>query len=622
MRKTFLSAILLMMLCLLMSFFQDSVHAAGKKKKRTGRLMVVTRDSNQNILRNVPFTFNGKSRKTNKKGIKVLRVKARRSHLIEFGQKPGYSIVEPEGGSKSVKVRRGRKKKVRGVYQKQLSTPTETCTRPVDLVDVSSPNQVVGNGTPQSCTESALESAIAQGGIITFNCGSEPATITLSSEKKITKDTILDGGGLITLNGGGKTRILNMDTGNFEATSPHLTVQRLTFTGGKAKGTEVRLGFDVDGGGGAIYYRGGSVTAIDCVFINNTAAEIGPDVGGGAIYGIGVGETIIVGSQIDGNRGSNGGAVGALHTAVTIVNSSISNNVATGSGANYQDDQNVQQGSGGNGGAIVMDGNGRTLRLCGCTIQNNSAGAHGGALFRTGYETEPTIIDRCTVDGNLVRDNDDPDEPSSGGALYIQGTDVTLTASTISNNAARGYAGVWILGHGATPAVANLTNVTITGNYTYTRDPFTKRGIGAGVIIGNNTTGTINNCTILNNAAQFGSGIIRVSPITVKNSIISNQADNEWTPLNCTGANYNSSPGSGQNNIQWPVGKQDDMDCVTGITRADPLMGSLADNGGSTKTIAPQSSSPVLNAGSDCAETDQRGEKRSEPCTLGAYEVE
>ena len=162
----------------------------------------------------------------------------------------------------------------------QSSAPEEICTRPVNLVDTSSPNQVVGSGTPASCTEAALETAIAAGGVITFNCGPEPHTIILTSEKRILTDTVLDGANLITLSGGNATRILNMDTGNFEATSPQLTVQRLTFTGGRASGTATRLGFDIDGGGGAIFYRGGSVTAIDCVFTGNTAAEVGPDVGG------------------------------------------------------------------------------------------------------------------------------------------------------------------------------------------------------------------------------------------------------------------------------------------------------------------------------------------------------
>jgi hypothetical protein len=500
--------------------------------------------------------------------------------------------------------------------------PDEICERPVDLVDTATPDQVIGDGSPGSCTEQAIEDALTTGGVIVFDCGEDPITITFTSEKVITADTVLDGGELVTLSGGGETRIINMDTGNFEATSPQLTLQRLTLRDGRATGTATELGYDVDGGGGAIFYRGGTVTAIDCVFADNEAAEIGPDVGGGAIYGIGVGETTVVGCRFVGNRGSNAGAIGALHTALTIYNSTITENVATGHGANWVDEWGDQQGHGGNGGAIAMDGSGRTLDICGTTISNNTGGAYGGALFRTGYETEPSIFDRCTVDGNTVPEPDDPDDGSGAGGLYIQGTHVTITASTISNNAARAFGGVWILGHGSTPAVADLTNVTVSGNYTWPKDDFTTRGIGGGLIIGDNTTGTIWNCTITGNEAQFASGIARVSPLEVHNTVIHNDYDNEWCPLNCTGSSYASPPGSGEHNLQWPNGVQDDMDCTDDIQRADPLMGELSDNGGPTLTIAPLAGSPALEAGYDCPETDQRGVLRSEPCTIGAYEAE
>ena len=69
---------------------------------------------------------------------------------------------------------------------------------------------VVGNGTPGSCTESALNSALAGGGSVTFNCGANPKTITVTSQKTINADTTIDGGGLITLSGGNSTRIFNI----------------------------------------------------------------------------------------------------------------------------------------------------------------------------------------------------------------------------------------------------------------------------------------------------------------------------------------------------------------------------------------------------------------------------
>jgi hypothetical protein len=413
-----------------------------------------------------------------------------------------------------------------------------------------------------------------------------------------------------------------MDTKNFEATSPTLTVKRMTLRDGHAEGTAIPLGTDTDGGGGAIYHVGGNVVVIDSVFLDNEAALEGPDVAGGAIYSIGKGVLTVVGSRFSGNRAANGGAIGLLGAALTLVNSDLDNNRATGFGANYIDMNGQQAGRGGNGGAISMDGQGRTLSICGTTVRNNQGGAFGGALFRTGYATEPSNIDRSTFDSNSIPDHQGAEGmPSSAGGLYIQGTHVTMTASTISNNESEGFAGLWILGHGAAPAIADLTNVTITGNKTYTRADFTTRGIGGALVIGDNTTGKVTNCTIVGNSAQFASGILRVTPLEVRNTIISNEAENKYTPLNCMGASYATPPGTGTNNLQWPNGLQDDMDCTPGLTRADPLMGLLANNGGPTMTIAPGAGSPAIGAGANCPPTDQTGKPRdTAKCSLGAYE--
>ena len=73
---------------------------------------------------------------------------------------------------------------------------------------------VVGNGTPGSCTESALNSALSGGGSVTFNCGANPVTITVTSQKTINADTTIDGGGLITISGGNNTRIFNIQNNN------------------------------------------------------------------------------------------------------------------------------------------------------------------------------------------------------------------------------------------------------------------------------------------------------------------------------------------------------------------------------------------------------------------------
>jgi hypothetical protein len=54
----------------------------------------------------------------------------------------------------------------------------------------------------------------------------------------------------------------------------------------------------------------------------------------------------------------------------------------------------------------------------------------------------------------------------------------------------------------------------------------------------------------------------------------------------------------------------------------NPLLGSLADNGGDTLTHALLAGSPAINAGdnSGCPLTDQRGYNRDASCDIGAYE--
>jgi hypothetical protein len=83
-------------------------------------------------------------------------------------------------------------------------------------VDTSTPDHVIGTGTPASCTPEAFIAAVALGGKIVFNGGSAPFTITLTQPSKVynnaNPDVVIDGGGLVTLSGGGATRILYMNT--------------------------------------------------------------------------------------------------------------------------------------------------------------------------------------------------------------------------------------------------------------------------------------------------------------------------------------------------------------------------------------------------------------------------
>jgi hypothetical protein len=74
---------------------------------------------------------------------------------------------------------------------------------------------VIGRGTPQSCTSATVVSAVAKGGHISFDCGPSPVTITMRQTAKVVNTAhriVINGGGLVTLSGDGKRRILYMNT--------------------------------------------------------------------------------------------------------------------------------------------------------------------------------------------------------------------------------------------------------------------------------------------------------------------------------------------------------------------------------------------------------------------------
>src|SRR5512140_2112176 len=162
--------------------------------------------------------------------------------------------------------------------------------------DVSNPTTVIGTGTPASCTGDAFVAAVAKGGIITFDCGADPATIVLTQTAKVFNDKgtklVIDGGNKITLSGGGTTRILYMATCDKAQVYPpgpgdcntnpgvQLVVQNITFVDGSAKGI---ADTNNQGGGGAIYAQGGSLKVVNARFFNNVCDDLGSDLGGGAI---------------------------------------------------------------------------------------------------------------------------------------------------------------------------------------------------------------------------------------------------------------------------------------------------------------------------------------------------
>jgi hypothetical protein len=191
---------------------------------------------------------------------------------------------------------------------------------------------------------------VAKGGKIVFNCGPDPVTITMDQPAKVFNDAnpdiVIDGNGLITLSGGGRTRILYMNTCDPEqhwTTShcqdqdhPRLTVQNITFADGNSV-----LESEYDGGG-AVWVRGGRFKAVNCRFFNNVCDSVGQDVGGAALRVFSQYNNLPVylvnstfgGAEGYGNYGSNGGGISSIGVSWTIINCLFSHNRATGNGGN------------------------------------------------------------------------------------------------------------------------------------------------------------------------------------------------------------------------------------------------------------------------------------------------
>jgi hypothetical protein len=462
--------------------------------------------------------------------------------------------------------------------------PVARCDAP-PLYDTSAPTATVGDGTPGSCTAAALQTAATAGGTIVFNCGAAPVTIPIAQTITFTKETIVDGNHLVTLDGGGSARIFLLDSG-YDQTTPRLVVQRLAFKNGKS----AAVGEDTAQGGAAIYRDGGSLTVIDCSFDGNHAPATGQDVAGGAIYGFGGGETIVVGSTFTNNAASDGGALGSLNGNLTIINSTFSGNAATGTGGN--------PGNGGCGGALYMDGGKEMTSLCGVTIANNSAGAIGGGVFRVSNDhTGSFAIDRSTVDGNQVTASGS----GNAGGLYLEGLALSLSASTISRNQAFYNGGIWI-----NACAVQATNLTIAENVATGSN-------GGGVWLGNAPTGMFLNVTIANNHAPGDSvvaGAIFGDGVSLVNTLIANNTA-MYRP------SCDVSHGASAGDLQWPDGSL----CTDAPLVADPMLGTLGDNGGDSQTMLPAAGSPARGIGASCPPTDQRGNPRGATCTAGAVEV-
>jgi hypothetical protein len=295
----------------------------------------------------------------------------------------------------------------------EAGNPSGNATVPAAglAVSTSDPDHVIGDGTPAGCTSAAVVNAVAEGGIITFDCGPSPVTITMTATAKVVNTShqvVLDGGGKVTLSGGGKIRILYMNTCDpaqtlttsdcWEQQWPQLVVQNMTLTDAYSATQESKT---ASYGGGAIFDEGGQLKVVNSVFTGNQCYASGPDLGGAAIRATGMYLQVpvyITSDTFTGNSCSNGGALSGLYANFAVYNSLLTGNKAIGLGANPATSGTP---GGGSGGAIYTDGNGYNLLIDGTAMSGNTAREGGGAVF--------FVVDAdggaLNIDDSTLRDN-------------------------------------------------------------------------------------------------------------------------------------------------------------------------------------------------------------------------
>ncbi len=285
----------------------------------------------------------------------------------------------------------------------------------------------------------------------------------------------------------------------------------------------------------------------------------------------------------------------------------------------------------------------RKLVMHDSTVTGSSGSTTGTGETRvvlgTVYSQDAELVD-STISGNTIASvsgGNGANYFSAGGGLYVRGG-LSMSRSTISGNSATttgtGHqalgGGVFVTGN------ASIENSTIEGN--------TATGAGGGLMKGvysvygdPGTTLSISNSTISGNGAAQGAGIATARPTTINNSTIAFNASSEGgggvlfraqgfenlmfdfqssiiANNSGTGTGLGADLGAtgavqinGSNNLILDGGT---LDLPADTLDTDPMLQTLAANGGPTLTHALDEASPAIDAGNNAAdlEFDQRGD--------------
>ena len=304
---------------------------------------------------------------------------------------------------------------------------------------------------------------------------------------------------------------------------------------------------------------------------------------GGGIYNNGT--LTVTNSTLSGNSGPDGGGIFNGSGTVTINSSTLS----------------------GNGSEMVLPGGGSSVALGGAiynssgsvTINSSTlSGNLGGAIYSGGT----VAINNSTLSGNTL-----------GSAIDNNGGTVTINSSTLSGNSSPDEGAVIDEGFstGIYGATVTINNSTLSGNS------------GGAILAEPHEVVNINNSTLANNLG-FGistaTSMLEGPQVRLKATLLSNNQDD-----NCLGPaeNLGIFVDNGYN-------LDDDSSCmfdsssISDFKTLSTTLGPLANNGGPTQTIALLPGNPGIDhvPDADCPATDQRGDARTAPCDIGAYDTD
>jgi predicted outer membrane repeat protein len=413
--------------------------------------------------------------------------------------------------------------------------------------------------------------------------------------------------GSVTIEGNGAT-IEQTCPDRVMHTQSEITLENVTLTGG-----------NVDGPGGGLFQDSDNHTTLTGVTITgNTATE-----GGGGLATSG--DLDITGSTFSDNHdtGNDGGGVRvfAAQGTTNITGSTFTGNSTVGWGGAWE-----QQGE-----ELSATVTGvYELNVTTSNIVDNSANGDGGGGLDT--EDDATItIDHSTLSGN---------QGGWGGAVGAFGAATTFSAnaSTFSGNTSPRDGGAVHLSGDSTPTAAATSPTTAA----FVNSTITRNTEGAFGALGVEGAVTLNQVTMTHNTSQGqvesggaasgrGGNVgalavegdaanIAALELSSRNSVVAQPVG----AANCT--QFDTPTTDGGYNFS------DDDSC--GFTAStsnvktpnDPMLGTLADNGGPTETLLPLTGSPLLDAippASCGANVDQRGITRPQGtgCDIGAVEV-